>query len=114
MLYILKYLVLCFCSYVQALLVYWCTNNALSLCQVALLRPKKVRQYFKIPEPVDHNSKQAGAGLGKKLVSLKDKEGFSLKKMPRTVVKLFDEQKEKFKNRRLEKKTTAFTLHCTS
>ncbi|XP_054160946.1 mitochondrial inner membrane protein OXA1L-like [Oppia nitens] len=37
-------------NFESAILMYWCTSNFISLCQVTLLKQPKLRQYLKIPE----------------------------------------------------------------
>ena len=39
----------------QAILVYWCSTNFISLMQVGFLRIPTVRDFFKIEKIVNHN-----------------------------------------------------------
>ncbi|CAH4022387.1 mitochondrial inner membrane protein OXA1L [Pieris brassicae] len=38
-----------------AILIYWCSSNFVSLCQVGVLKIPAVREYFRIPQLVKHN-----------------------------------------------------------
>ncbi|CAG4935366.1 mitochondrial inner membrane protein OXA1L [Colias croceus] len=38
-----------------AILVYWCSTNFISLCQVGFLKMPRVREYFKIPAIIKHS-----------------------------------------------------------
>ena len=52
----------CMYSYPSAVLLYWCTNNFISVIQVYILNQPQVREYLKIPKVKKWSNEELGKG----------------------------------------------------